>query len=162
MDSLILAGVCLTAAAVVGMIIYIKSLKTRFSALFSYFTQKAENEPSEFALDVNTLLDGAVVKFKDSLTGRAAGAVAAVKRQENAILEDVIGDMAGQQNPLLGMAWNYVQENFPSVAKRITDNPSAAVGLFNLVKEGKIPIGGAIPAAGNGHSNYAERLAKYG
>lgn len=123
-----------------------KKVKDEFEQRWTAFTvSPEEGKPSQFALTVQAISRVMADEVKQSLSAAMMGQASAVSKQIQGMEQDVTGDALAAKNPLLAALVNFS----PSLRKRLTKNPYAAMALANI-DLGSILKGG-VKAGGNGH-----------
>lgn len=113
-------------------------------ALRGFLEPSGEGQPSPLALTAQAFARMLAEEVKASISGAMMGQASALSKQLAAGEQDVMMDMAGKQNPLIGALLAFS----PSLRKRVAKNPYAAMALSSLDLS-KI-MGGGGGSGGNG------------
>lgn len=164
---MILTIVILLSALIIGIFgalfavkLYVDRQKRAFTSILqSYFEAPDSETPSQFALVTEAISERFAQKLVASLKSSFMG-MQSVDAKNMARLEgDVMQDVAGQQNPMLGA----ILSSFPAVSKRLAKNPA----LYPLVQAAMAKLatgaGGATgKSVGNGGGDYTNQLNLFG
>lgn len=140
------------------LITFVRKYQAIKSSFYSFITSTDENTPSPFAQVFDTLSHTAghaiAMEVKTTIMGKMSGDA----RLEKAIASDIAKDQLEANHPLA----SGLLEQFPSLKKRAIKNPAVLEFLANMIDRlPKNSQGQSNWSAGNGHSNYKERLGRY-
>jgi len=94
----------------------------------AFFDPGADNAPSQFALLVKHVSQVLATEVMLSVKGSLMGQASAVGKQIDAAASDIAGDALAAKSPWLAA----LLEFSPSLKKRVTKSPIAAMALANL------------------------------
>jgi len=130
--------VACTLGAVAGSILYTRHRVDGVyddvqSTINDFFSNGADNTPSRFDQTIDSVAKTVGDRFQTQMEARLMATKSHEARAENLLSQDVVTDLASQQNPLLGIAL----EALPSVKKRLAKNPTALAVLLPMLEKFK-------------------------
>ncbi len=149
--SIVLTGVALASTFWWA---YNREKTALLDSLDSFLSRPTPEKPSPLEQMVSMLAAALSDQIKAHLSAAMMGHASAASKQLDGIAQDTMQDSLAAQNPLMAALLSFS----PSLRKRVTKNPIAAMALSSLNLDGLLSRLGGVPGNGNG-SNHAMRGA---